>query len=338
MISQNSLQLIIGLLILGLSTGCNTQDPERTPVPPTNVVAEIPPSSTAETIPQTATPASSPSATTAPPTDTATFTPMPTAANTTTSTPTATATPSPTYTPLATATLPPPPTNTPGPTHTPQPTNTPAPPTNTPVPPMPDVLILSPLELRDGPGWSYAVVGQAAVEQSPQPIGQYSNCAWLQVRTPDQVAGWAPNDGTGMQLNQPCETIPDGIFRPFTSLIRNTQGDGMGELGISNQSSNDGVVVLATQDNQTVVSAYIRNGDSFRMTGIHDGTYVIFFSTGSNWNGNQARFTAGVSNQRFDNTLSYTSSDGSYTIWEITLHGVAGGTASTSSVTDIPRP
>lgn len=203
---------------------------------------------------------------------------------------------------------------------------------------MPDVFVLASLELRDGPGWNYVVVSNAAAEQTLQAIGEYSNCAWVQVRTPDQVVGWVPNDSTGIELNLSCEVIPDGVFRPFTGLIRNSQGDGQGQLGISNQTGQDGVVVLATQDSQTVVSAYIRDGGSFRMTGIRDGTYVIFFSTGSNWNGNLARFTSGVNNQRFDDTLPFTTPGASYTIWDVTLHGVAGGTASTSGVPSIPHP
>ncbi len=255
-----------------------------------------------------------------------------------TSTPKPTRTPRPTNTKAPTATSPPQPTNIPGPTTIPGPTNTPAPPPDTPVPPMPDVLVLTPLELRDGPAWNYGVLGNSEANQPVQPIGAYGNCSWLQVRTPNQVAGWVPNEGGNIQLNVACETIADGIFRPFTGLIRNTQGDGLGELGISNQTGQDGVVVLATQDNQTVISAYIRDGDSFRMTGIRDGTYVIFFSTGANWNGNQAKFTANVSNQRFDDLLPYSTDGGSYTIWEVTLHGVAGGTASTSGVPSIPPP
>lgn len=200
------------------------------------------------------------------------------------------------------------------------------------------MLVLASLELRDGPEWNYIVVSNVAAEQTLQAIGEYGNCAWVQVRTPDQVVGWVPNDNAAIQLNKLCDAIPDGIFRPFTGLIRHTQGDGQGQLSISNSSGKDGVVVLATQDNQTVVSAYIRDGDPFRMTGIRDATYIIFFSAGSNWNGNQSRFTTNASNQRFDDALSFTTSGGSYTIWEVTLHAVAGGTASTSGVPSIPPP
>ena len=229
-------------------------------------------------------------------------------------------------------------------TQTPQPTNTPAPPTFTPeptftpTPPMPDALALASLELREGPGVNYGVVGNAETNQTLEPIGQYNNCAWLEVRTPGQAVGWIANDGGSIQFNLLCETVPDGIFRPFTGLMRSTQGDGLGELEVSNQSGRDGVAVLATQDDQTAVSAFIRNGESFRMTGIRDSDYVLFISTGSDWVGNQRRFTSGVSNQRFDDTFPFTTTASSYTVWEVSMHPVVGGTATTTDVSEIPSP
>jgi len=263
-----------------------------------------------------------------------TIDPPPTPPVTHTSTPTPDLTGTAVAVPTATATA----------TQTPQPTSTPAPPTFTPEPTftptplIPDVLALASLDLREGPGLNYGVAGNVETNQKLEPIGQTNNCAWLEVRSPGQAVGWIANDGGSVQLNILCEKVPDGIFRPFTGLMRSTQGDGLGEIELSNQSGRDGVAVLATQDDQTAVSAFIRNGESFRMTGIRDSEYVLFFSTGSDWVGNQRRFTSGVSNQRFDDTFLFTTTGGSYTIWEVSLHPVAGGTATTTDVSDIPPP
>jgi hypothetical protein len=85
-----------------------------------------------------------------------------------------------------------------------------------------------------------------------------------------------------------------------------------------------------------VTSAYIRAQESYTMRGLHDGTYYLYFTKGSNWNGN--KFTADASYRRFDDPLPFTTTSTTYSIWRVTLHGVAGGTASARNVDEDAFP
>lgn len=107
----------------------------------------------------------------------------------------------------------------------------------------------------------------------------------------------------------------------------------MGELTVENGTERDGIIIL-TINGVPQASAYIRSRDSLTLSGITDGVYTIYFSTGSEWNGRE--FKANASFRKFRDTLQFetrVSGDTiTYTTWRITLHPVAGGTAATDNV------
>lgn len=69
-----------------------------------------------------------------------------------------------------------------------------------------DVLAAT-LNVRAGPGVNYNRI--AAVNQGDQltVVGQVDNCAWLQIRTPNDVAGWVSGSAQYVQLNGNCRDI-----------------------------------------------------------------------------------------------------------------------------------
>ncbi len=145
--------------------------------------------------------------------------------------------------------------------------------------------------------------------------------------------GWASGDSSSMRLEIPCDDIPHGTFRPFTGMINFTAGArGKGELLIKNGTDGDGVVVLAESEDKPVMAAYLRAGASYRMLGIANGNYQLFFSTGNSWDGNDKRFTENVKYQRFEDEFPYQSTLTQYTIWEVTLCPILGGNAATERV------
>ena len=234
--------------------------------------------------------------------------------------------PPPTPTPTATPTRRP----TRTPTHTPRPTATP---TSTPTPAPDAVVVASTLNLRAGPSTDYSVLGQLAADDGLEVWGQYRDCAWLQVLVPGEGIGWVAGGGQYVRLDIPCDAIPDGTFRPFTGPVLPARaGGGKGRLTVQNGTETDGVVIMTRADERPLASAYIRAGDSYAFTGIPDGTYTLFFSTGEQWNGNAGRFTAAARYRRFDDPLAFTTTATTYSIWNVTLHGVAGGTASAADV------
>jgi len=252
------------------------------------------------------------------PTPTPTFTPTSTSTNTPTPTPTKTPTPTPTKTPTHT------PTKTP--TQTATPTST------------PDAVVISnTIIVLEGPGTNYPQQGKFNLLEELDIVGQYENCAWLKVSSRNQMlTGWVSGDARLIQFQTKCGNIPLGTFRPLTGIIKpNQHSGGYGELTVDNGTSRDGVVIL-TFNNNAVMAVYIRSSDSFTMQGILDGTYYLYFSTGTEWNGKE--FTEAPSRQKFEDAFQFTTGTSNYTTWSITLHGVAGGTASAENVSESEFP
>jgi hypothetical protein len=107
---------------------------------------------------------------------------------------------------------------------------------------------------------------------------------------------------------------------------------GQGELLIKNGTDADALVVLTGLDDKAVKSAYIRNAESFNMTGIHDGTYRLYYSKGEGFSPETNRFTQNATYQRLDATLEFTTTSSQYTTWEVTLYGVVGGNVGSEPV------
>jgi hypothetical protein len=114
-------------------------------------------------------------------------------------------------------------------------------------------------------------------------------------------------------------------FRPPTGLLEDYAPGGQGRLLIKNGTDADALVILTGLDDQAVKSAYIRDAQEFDMTGIHDGTYRLYYSKGEGFNAETKRFTLNATYQRLDATLEYTTTSTQYTGYEVTLYGVVGG-------------
>jgi hypothetical protein len=130
----------------------------------------------------------------------------------------------------------------------------------------------------------------------------------------------------------PPTATPPPPFRPPTGMLEDRAPGGQGELLIKNGTDADALVILAGLDDKAVKSAYIRNGESFNMTSIQDGTYRLYYSKGEAFNPETNRFTQNATYQRLDSTLQFTTSATQYTAWEVTLYGVVGGNVGSEPV------
>jgi len=64
-------------------------------------------------------------------------------------------------------------------------------------------------------------------------IGQYDNCAWLQVKTAQGKEGWVSGDPQYVTLNVGCGSIPTASYRPRTGVIRDkVTHPGLGKLTV----------------------------------------------------------------------------------------------------------
>ena len=81
---------------------------------------------------------------------------------------------------------------------------------------------------------------------------------------------------------------------------------------------------------------YVRKKAKFKISGVTDGSYRIYFTHGVDWDGKARSFTRECSFERFQSPVrfktTYTATQIRWHDWRITLHAITGGNAKTSKV------
>jgi len=129
----------------------------------------------------------------------------------------------------------------------------------------------------------------------------------------------------------PKETADSNRRLGNGSYLRRVRG-GSGQLKIENGGS-DAVINLVLGSAKTpAVSVYVRGKGKLTVSGVKDGTYRVFMTSGKDWDGKAKAFSRDCSFQKFEDTFKFTTNSGQYTVWTITLTPVLGGNARTSDV------
>ena len=131
--------------------------------------------------------------------------------------------------------------------------------------------------------------------------------------TPTVTPGPSP---TPTATPEPTST-PLPPYRPNTGMLEDKAPGGYGELLIQNGTDSDALVILTGMDEVAVKTAYIRAAESFNMTGIADGTYLLFYSKGDYFSAETYRFTQNASYQRMDTTIPFETTSTQYTAWRL---------------------
>ena len=128
--------------------------------------------------------------------------------------------------------------------------------------------------------------------------------------------------------------LPNG-----TLLVKELSG-GWGELTIENGLDLDAVVILARSEEPEIplLAVYVHSKDSYTITGIKDGTYVIYYTIGEDWDTDAKKFIGETEYKRFEDELHFETTGSTYTTYEATLHSVAGGTAGTEYLDEYEFP
>lgn len=212
----------------------------------------------------------------------------------------------------------------PTPTLTPRPTATPA---------FDAFVNMDGVKVYSGPGQTYPIVGELGLQEGLTIAGRNCNCAWLKITAPSE--GWVNTKLGKVALNLPCKTYPHAYYRPENgaNTFEKRESYGLGRLEVDNGLSKDAHVILAHPKSQLpVCSMYIHSQGQATLVGIPNSEYEVFFSTGTDWDAVDYRFTSNAVYQKFNNTIVYETKNQKYTIWTITLHPVEGGTEGTESV------
>lgn len=115
---------------------------------------------------------------------------------------------------------------------------------------------------------------------------------------------------------------------------------GEGELTVKNGLDLDAVAVLSdiTRPNEALVSVYIQSEDSYTITGIHDGIYILYYSIGLDWDSNSQNFSTPPMNSRFEKELAFETTNSAATVYTATLNKIYGGNAKTIPVDESKFP
>ncbi|RJL32575.1 hypothetical protein [Bailinhaonella thermotolerans] len=111
--------------------------------------------------------------------------------------------------------------------------------------------------------------------------------------------------------------------------LRRPGNRGLGELTVDNGNAKDAVVTL-TRGKKTAFTFYVHKKRKFKLTGIPDGNYRLFFTSGGDWDPKYRGFTRDCSFEKFDEPFPFKTTATAYDTWSITLHAVSDGKAETS--------
>ncbi len=82
----------------------------------------------------------------------------------------------------------------------------------------------------------------------------------------------------------------------------------------------------------SVLTVYIKANNAYTMRDISDGVYWLAFALGLDWDSTTQKFRSNRQYSAFEDTFNFTTTNEEYTIFEVTLNPVLGGTAETTDV------
>jgi hypothetical protein len=143
-------------------------------------------------------------------------------------------------------------------------------------------------------------------------------------------------DGQGYTVGLMVPPLKGQSGRPSNGqFVRQGSRTGLGKLTVDNGGGQDAVITLAV-GKRPAFAVYVRKGAKHTVTGIQDGTYHVYYTSGRAWDTKARAFGRDCSFDRFDDSLGFetrqTATSTQSSIWKITLQPVVGGNASTSRV------
>jgi len=165
--------------------------------------------------------------------------------------------------------------------------------------------------------------------------------------------GESKNQPTYHTNNKPAVVSPSGninIKKEYNSLPNGTLLNsvplylkGLGQLKIENGINFDAVVKLVrSYPRKSIYTVYIKAKSTYKIIGISNGIYNLYFTHGKDWDKENQKFLISRSYSKFEDDFNFTTRDVTkyngvyekYSIYEITLHPVLGGSAKTDTISE----
>lgn len=180
-------------------------------------------------------------------------------------------------------------------------------------------------------------VGMSVV--SPKNSGLQANVNRNTNAVPTRSASASPTKSPTYSTPTPSPTATPKIERPSTGTLvsRGSGGRGYGTLEISNGTSFDAIAKLVNvSTGKSHREVYVRANSSAKVSGIAQGTYELYFSTGNDYAPSLRKFLRSASYSKFDNNFYFQeireSGGITFSNFRVSLDKVAYGTATTSAV------
>ncbi|WP_271217320.1 hypothetical protein [Streptosporangium carneum] len=133
----------------------------------------------------------------------------------------------------------------------------------------------------------------------------------------------------------PTDVVPVKVSGEKSRRLRNgafikSEGrPGRAYLELKNGNNQDAVVVL-TRGKKKAISVYVRKKSKFRIHGVRDGKYNVFYTLGVDWDSKARSFTRSCTFEQFGKSVRFrtihTATQIRWTDWTLTLNAVVGGT------------
>jgi sulfatase modifying factor 1 len=171
-------------------------------------------------------------------------------------------------------------------------------------------------------------------------LAQYDNCYWLKISSPESPEGWIGgySDSDKIVLYPACSDLEEIFFRPkngagiwanlgFVTIDNEKKMmTGYGVLTVVNSMDEDVYIALQSQDN--LYGWYLHGGDQATFSKILDGTYEVFYTSGTTWVNYQRQFKDATTYAKLTDPLVFTTNLPTYTKWTLTLKPIQGGNTS----------
>lgn len=176
---------------------------------------------------------------------------------------------------------------------------------------------------------------------APGPASKSRVSTWLVVCCLLILVGVSWILGGNRESSAPAERAqPTTYVRPTDHVLPNGYDmwgrghSGLGELVVDNGTSYDAVAKLVDAETmRTSRMMFVQRGRVATMQHIGQGTYILRYALGLNWQTSNRTFERHAQYAEFDEFLEYVqSSRGGYWSYEITLHKVPGGDARTTDI------
>lgn len=124
-------------------------------------------------------------------------------------------------------------------------------------------VVVDALNVRSGPGTNYGRVGGVNRGEQLIVIGEYNNCAWLNVQTRSELVGWVSGNAQYVNFNGNCAEIP-AVDPPAPP--QNSGGSRSGNSGGGGAVSGKGCYLFQNGLGPEITITYTRRNDGWNIT------------------------------------------------------------------------